>query len=76
MSGLGDAVHKALELVGVTEDRVARWLGHSCAGCKRRQEKLNELGWWAGRVLKGKVDLIRGKKVLEETLVQDDPKTP
>lgn len=52
---LGDRVHVALELVGVTEDRVARWLGGSCGGCRERKEKLNALGAWAARVARGAV---------------------
>ena len=51
---LGDAVHEALKLVGVTPDLVERWTGPNC-GCKDRQERLNQLGRWAARVLKGSV---------------------
>lgn len=49
---LGTAVSQALSLVGVTEDRVAAWLGRPC-GCKRRKRKLNELSDWAYTVLRG-----------------------
>lgn len=51
--GLGDVVAAALSIVGVTEDRVTRWLGRPC-NCKRRKEKLNALGIWATRVLTGR----------------------
>ena len=55
MIGLGDAIHSALSSVGITPERVERWLGRPC-GCHERQEKLNQLGWWAKRVLTGKRD--------------------
>lgn len=48
--GLGDTVAAALESVGVTHERVERWLGREC-GCRERQEKLNALGNWAVRTL-------------------------
>jgi hypothetical protein len=44
---LGDAVEKALSFVGITPDRVHKWLGHSCSGCAERKEKLNQLSRWA-----------------------------
>ena len=55
MTGLGDAVEKALTIVGVTEERVSQWLGRPC-GCRGRREKLNALSYWAMRVLSGKVE--------------------
>ena len=51
--GLGDIVEKALSKIGVTEERVQTWLGRPC-GCRRRKEKLNQLGQWAARILTGK----------------------
>jgi hypothetical protein len=51
---LGDLIHKALKTCGITDDRVAQWLGKSCSGCKERRDKLNRLTWWAIRVLSGK----------------------
>lgn len=55
---LGDELKKALTAIGVTEERVARWLGPHC-GCKERQEKLNRLGAWAWRVLNRSSDKDR-----------------
>jgi len=49
--GLGDLVSQALSLVGITEERVSAWVG-DCS-CKERIAKLNQLGYWAGRVLLG-----------------------
>lgn len=46
----GDAVAAALALAGVTESRVAAWLGRPC-GCTERRERLNQLGAWAARTL-------------------------
>lgn len=65
--GLGDAVEGALSAIGITKDRVEKWLGRPC-GCKERREKLNRLGEWAKRVLSGKTD--DAEKHLE-SLVED-----
>lgn len=54
-SGLGDRVEQALTAVGITSKRVEQWLGRPC-GCAERREKLNRLGAWVSRVLKGKTD--------------------
>lgn len=58
---LGDAIHEALTQVGITDDRVARWLGRECSGCQRRREKLNALGAWAARIVRGGWDRAREK---------------
>ncbi len=50
---LGDALETALSAVGVTTERVERWLGKPCH-CAERKEKLNQLSNWAARVMKGK----------------------
>lgn len=45
--GLGDMVAAGLDAVGITKDRVqavARRVGIKDCGCKRRQQRLNELG--------------------------------
>lgn len=55
MRDLGDSARAALVLVGVTEERVTRWLGRPC-GCQERAEKLNRLGHWVRRVLAGKTE--------------------
>lgn len=55
--GLGDTVSRALELVGITEDRIERWIGD--CGCKERREKLNQLGNWATRVASGRIEEAR-----------------
>ena len=51
--GLGDRVSQALSLVGITEERVSKWLGRKC-GCAKRREALNRLGEWAASVIQGK----------------------
>ena len=50
--GLGDLIQRALSSIGATSERVEAWLGRPC-GCKERQEKLNQLGFWATRISKG-----------------------
>ena len=52
---LGDLVEKALTAVGITKERVTKLLGRPCK-CGQRQERLNELSWWAKRVLTGMMD--------------------
>jgi hypothetical protein len=59
---LGDDLAKALAAVGVTLERVERFLGRPC-GCKERQERLNALHGWARRVLSGRVE--RANEYLE-----------
>lgn len=53
--GLGDLVERALSVVGVSKDLVEEWVGGPC-GCDERKEKLNQLGNWAFRVVKGKTE--------------------
>ena len=52
---LGDTTAKALASVGITEERVNRWLGGPC-NCEKRRVKLNQLGSWVSRVLSGKME--------------------
>lgn len=65
---IGDAIHRALSAVGVTPERVERWLGRPC-GCAERQARLNQLGWWAIRVLTGTA--AQASKHLDEMLSGD-----
>ena len=62
---LGDLVERALSLVGVTQERVERWVGGPC-GCEERKQKLNQLGYWVARVLSGKRD--RAEQYLEQIM--------
>ncbi len=64
---LGDAVESALSLVGITKERVSSWIGRGC-GCKERQEKLNALGSWAMRVLRGRID--KAQEYLDKLMEQ------
>lgn len=57
-AGIGDTVAHALARVGLTAERVERWLGRPC-GCAERRERLNQLGFWAKRVLRGKTALAK-----------------
>ena len=63
--GLGDILATALSSAGVTHERVERWLGKGC-GCRERQQKLNILGFWAKRVIMGKVE--EAKEFLDKIL--------
>ena len=62
--GLGSTVARALASVGLTEERVGRWLD-GCR-CRERRERLNQLGHWARRVLRGRTDLA--KKYLQDIM--------
>ena len=53
MHGLGDLVESALSAVGLTSDRVEKWLGGPC-NCEERKRRLNSLSSWARRVISGK----------------------
>ena len=53
-TGLGDRVEQALTLVGITQERVMRWMGGQCR-CKERKARLNAISFWASRVLSGKI---------------------
>ena len=52
---LGDTIKSALDLVGVTEPVISKWLGKPC-DCEERREKLNQLSIWAKRTMRGKFD--------------------
>lgn len=62
---LGDAIEKALSSVGITSERVSKWLGRPC-GCKARKERLNQLSRWAKRVISGEKEPTDNQ--LEEVL--------
>ena len=59
---LGDRVEQALRTVGITTERVERWIGECC--CEERKDKLNYLDMWSRRVIRGKLekaaDLLQG----------------
>jgi len=66
---LGDKLQTALKLVGVTEERVEKFVGKPC-GCKERILKLNQLDAWARRVVSGKVE--RAKHYFEQIVGAND----
>jgi hypothetical protein len=55
---LGDALAGALAAVGVTEQKVARWLGAPC-NCPERRAKLNALDAAVRRAAGGKLKSAR-----------------
>lgn len=62
---LGNRVAEALSKLGINETIVQQWLGRPC-GCKERQEKLNQLEVWAGRVAKDGVS--KATRVIKELI--------
>ena len=71
---LGDAVERALHAVGITHDRVSRWLGTEC-GCEERKQRLNQLGAWASRWLRGNFERGDPKKHPESVMLDASEKT-
>ena len=71
---LGDRLHEALERVGVSQDRVSRWLGRPC-GCAERQAKLNQLGFWVRAVMGGKVSPDTLSATLSVIVGVEEPNT-
>lgn len=79
---LGDNIASALDRIGLPSRRVEAWLGRPCH-CKDRQERLNQLGQWAERVIKGRVEKAReflaaimspvDEPPVEETAADDNP---
>ena len=75
---LGDIIEQALTKVGITKERVEKWIG-SC-GCnerkeklnrwhRRRKEKLRKLGHWAKRFVKGESNEEEIIKLMDEPCV-------
>lgn len=64
-SGLGHLIEHALTVVGITKERVEHWIGTPCR-CSERIDRLNALGYWARRVIAGKID--GANKYLESLL--------
>lgn len=65
---LGDHIESALSFVGITSERVSKWIGKPC-GCQVRRDKLNALHLWIERVLKGKYNKDeKGKESAEKHL--------
>jgi hypothetical protein len=86
MAGLGDAVERALKKVGITEEKVSKFLGRPC-GCRARRDRLNSLSSWAMRTLgmnrtdedslKDLVEVVGDPTVVEELKPpQDQPSLP
>ena len=66
---LGTKIEQALSAVGVTQERVETWLG-SCLGCTERKRRLDALGFWAARVIHGKMESASG--LLSRLMGDDD----
>lgn len=69
---LGDMVSHALSRVGITKDRISKFLGRKCS-CAERQEKLNNLDRWARQSTKQSIKAARGflKKLIGANDVTD-----
>ena len=55
---LGNSIKTVLDAVGITSQRVEKWLGECC--CKERQERLNQLDETCRRFLRGRIEKTRG----------------
>jgi hypothetical protein len=49
----GDNLEKALQIAGITHGLVEKFAGPNC-GCADRRERLNQLGIWIRRTIRGK----------------------
>lgn len=49
---LGDAVESALSSIGITKERVEKWLGRPCR-CRERKRKLNQISSWVSGIMGG-----------------------
>lgn len=54
--GLGDFVAACLSAIGITKERVSRWLGYDC-GCAQRQARWNELGWHLVAIVRRRIGI-------------------
>jgi len=63
----GDKLKSAFELVGITEDRAAKFLGEHC-NCPKRREALNAFSDWAERLASR---LMGAKEEHEKEIVKD-----
>lgn len=66
--GLGDAAERVLASVGITPERVERWLGRPC-GCRERKERMNIFGQWLARQFSGHG---RGKAELDGIMEESE----
>lgn len=55
---LGNLVETALSKIGVTKEAVEAWVGAPC-GCEERKQKLNQVSYWAKRVISGRIEKAR-----------------
>lgn len=53
-ANVGDRIHDALIIVGVTDERVSRLI-KNCR-CPERRDMMNRIGAWADRVIAGKTE--------------------
>jgi len=66
---LGDQVESALQSIGVTKERVEKWIGGPC-NCPERKRNWNALSDWAQDVLFGKLDVDEGATALNDLIGQ------
>lgn len=64
---LGDKIGNALKKVGITDEKVSKWLGRPC-GCAGRRNKLNRLDVWVRKVLASDEDTKQYLEELEQML--------
>lgn len=64
---LGDQVEAALEAVGVTKDRVGRWLGTCC--CEKRKQRMNDLHRWSRQSVR--MGLEAARRYLNQMLSEE-----
>ncbi len=72
---VGDVIAWGLRLIGVTDERVSRWIGTEC-GCRERRRRLNALSDWAWSVIKGRIPISKAREELDKMLADGDQSGP
>lgn len=62
-------MESVLAAVGVTSEKVERWIGAPC-GCAERKERLNQISRWARQA--GKLGISRANFFLKQLLESDN----
>ena len=67
---MGDMIEKALSSVGITEERVKKYVW---CRCKQRKQRFNEVHQWAEGVVKGLWgSVVEAKKHIEDVLAKEE----
>lgn len=63
---MGEIIERALRAIGITEERVKRYVWE--CGCKDRKRRFNEIDLWARTTLKAAGSVILGSATLGDVI--------